>query len=56
LALFDSQIKAILPSLGKRTHISSAKAQSTFAMEFIAPAQSVVDTAAFLLQEPPAKS
>ncbi|MEI6454419.1 MAG: hypothetical protein WCO31_07485 [Actinomycetes bacterium] len=55
LALFDGQIKSILPSLGKRVGISSAKAQSAFALQFIAPEQSIVDTAAFLLQEPPAQ-
>ena len=53
LALFDGQIKSILPSLGKRVGISSAKAQSAFALQFIAPEQSIVETAAFLLQEAP---
>ena len=56
LALFDSQIKAILPSLGKRVRISSTKAQTAFALEFITPKQSVVDTAAFLLNEAPAQA
>jgi len=55
LALFDGQIKAILPSLGNHTRISSAKAQSAFAMQFISPEQSIVETAAFLLQEEPVR-
>ena len=56
LALFDGQIKAILPSIGKRTLVDSTKAQRTFSMTFITPEVSVIETATFLLNEAPSIS
>ena len=49
LALFDGQIKSILPMLGKPVRISSKKAQSGFDMKFIDVETSIVETAKFLV-------
>ena len=49
LALFDGQIKSILPMLGKPVRISSKKAQSTFDMKFMDVEQSIIETAKFLV-------
>lgn len=51
LGLFDADIKAIIPMLGDRTPVSSAKAQRIFTMKFISAEDAVVETAKFLLKK-----
>ena len=51
LGLFDGDIKAIIPMLGDRTPVSSAKAQRIFDMKFISAEDAVVETAKFLLKK-----
>ena len=50
LALFDGDIKAILPSLGDTTGVSNKKAQSKLGMSFIPVDNSIIETAEFLIQ------
>ena len=50
LSLFDGEIKATLPLLGKPMLTSSAKAQKLFNMKFIPVQQTVLETADFLVQ------
>ena len=50
LALFDSDIKAILPSLGDTTGVSNKKAQSKLGISFIPVDKSITETAEFLIQ------
>jgi dihydroflavonol-4-reductase len=49
LALFDADIKAVLPALGSHTPVSAAKAQSVFGMKFIGADESLRETAAYLI-------
>jgi len=49
LALFDAQIKSIVPSLGKPVRISSKKAQAAFDFDFIDIEKSIVETGTFLM-------
>lgn len=49
LALFDGQIKSILPMLGKPVRINSKKAQAAFAFDFIDVEKSIVETGTFLM-------
>ena len=49
LALFDGQIKSILPMLGKPVRINSKKAQAAFAFDFIDVEKSIVETGTFLI-------
>jgi dihydroflavonol-4-reductase len=49
LALFDGEIKAVLPTLGKHINASSKKAQTVLGIKFIAPEESLVETAQFLV-------
>jgi dihydroflavonol-4-reductase len=49
LALFDGEIRAVLPSLGHHTGVSSAQAQKVLGIEFIPVEKSLVETANFLL-------
>lgn len=49
LALFDPQIKAILPSIGKSHPISNARAKQVLNMQFIAPDDALRSSADWLL-------
>jgi dihydroflavonol-4-reductase len=49
LALFDADIKAVLPALGSHTPVSAAKAQSVLGMKFIGADESLRETAAYLI-------
>ncbi|MSY62907.1 MAG: NAD-dependent epimerase/dehydratase family protein [Actinobacteria bacterium] len=49
LALFDGEIKAVLPGLGKHINASSKKAQTVLGIEFIPVEQSLVETAHYLV-------
>jgi len=49
LALFDGEIKAVLPTLGKHINPSSKKAQTVLGMNFISPETSLVETAHYLV-------
>jgi dihydroflavonol-4-reductase len=48
LALFDGEIRAVLPTLGKHINASSKKAQTVLGIDFITPETSLVETAKFL--------
>ena len=50
LALFDSDIKSILPSLGDKTGASSRKAHEKLGINFISVEASIIETAAFLIK------
>ena len=50
LALFDADIKSILPSLGDRTASSSRKAQEKLGINFIPVEESIRETADFLIK------
>ncbi len=49
LALFDGEIRAVLPTLGKHIGVSSAKAQKVLGITFIAPEKSLAQTAKYLI-------
>ena len=49
LALFDGEIRAVLPTLGKHIGVNSSKATSVLGIYFISPEQSLVETANYLL-------
>ena len=49
LALFDKEIKVIVPQLGDATPVSNERARTILGMHFIPAEQSVIDTAEFLL-------
>jgi dihydroflavonol-4-reductase len=49
LALFDGEIRAVLPSLGKHIGVSSRQAQKVLGIEFIPIEDSLVDTANYLI-------
>ena len=49
LALFDGEIRAVLPTLGKHINPSSKKAQTVLGIDFIAPEKSLVETAHYLV-------
>ena len=49
LALFDGEIKAVLPSLGKHIGVNSTKAQKVLGISFIPVETSLVETAKYLL-------
>jgi dihydroflavonol-4-reductase len=51
LALFDADIKSILPSLGDRTASSSRKAQEKLGINFIPVEESIRETADFLIKK-----
>jgi dihydroflavonol-4-reductase len=50
LALFDSQIKSILPKLGHLERVSNARAVSEMEMEFIAPKAALLASADWLVK------
>jgi dihydroflavonol-4-reductase len=49
LALFDGEIRAVLPSLGKHIGVSSRQAQKVLGIDFIPIEDSLVDTAKYLI-------
>jgi dihydroflavonol-4-reductase len=49
LALFDADIKSVLPLLGDRTPVNSDKAKKLLGISFITPEDSILETAEFLL-------
>ncbi len=49
LAIFDGEIRAVLPSLGKHIGINSSKAQKVFKMTFIPVETTLVETAKYLI-------
>jgi dihydroflavonol-4-reductase len=49
LSLFDSEIKAVLPTLGKHIGINSSKAQKVLGINFISVESSLVETAHYLV-------
>ena len=49
LAFFDAEIRAVLPSLGDHTGVSSAKAQRDLGIDFIPVEESLVETANYLI-------
>ena len=51
LALFDPQIKAILPAVGKMHPISNARARQVLDMHFISPKGALRASADWLLTE-----
>ena len=49
LSLFDGEIKAVLPGLGKHIGVNSTQAQKVLGIEFIAVETSLVDSARYLI-------
>ncbi len=49
LALFDSEIRSVLPSLGHHVGVNNAKAHTVLGIDFIPVDQSLVETANFLI-------
>ena len=49
LALFDGEIRAVLPTLGKHIGVNASKATSVLGIDFISPEQSLIETAKYLL-------
>ena len=49
LALFDGEVKAVLPTLGKHIGVNSSKAQKVLSMDFISPEESLIESANYLV-------
>jgi dihydroflavonol-4-reductase len=49
LSLFDADIRAILPTLGKHSGVSSRQAQNVLGIDFIPIEDSLVETASYLI-------
>jgi dihydroflavonol-4-reductase len=49
LALFDGEVKAVLPTLGKHIGVNSSKAQKVLGINFIPVETSLVETGAYLI-------
>jgi dihydroflavonol-4-reductase len=49
LALFDGEIKAVLPTIGKHIDVNSSKAKNVLGINFIPVEKSLVETASYLL-------
>ncbi len=50
LALFDGEVKAVLPTLGKHIGVNSSKAQKVLGIKFISPEVSLVVTGNYLVK------
>jgi dihydroflavonol-4-reductase len=50
LALFDGEIRAVLPSLGKHIGVNSSKAEKILGITFIPAEDSLVETANYLIE------
>jgi dihydroflavonol-4-reductase len=51
LALFDPEVRAVLPMLGRPMNMSGDKARSTYSMDFIPVHDTLRDTAIFLVKQ-----
>lgn len=49
LALFDGEVKAVLPTLGKHIGVNSNKAKTVLGIDFVAVEESLVETANYLV-------
>ena len=49
LAIFDAEIRAVLPSLGKHIGTNASKAESLLGIKFISPEVSIAETAKYLI-------
>ena len=49
LALFDGEVKAVLPSLGKHIGVNSSKARTTLGIDFIPVETTLAETAHYLI-------
>lgn len=49
LAIFDGEVRAVLPSLGKHRGVNSARAQTVLGIDFISVEDSLVETANYLI-------
>ena len=56
LALFDGEIKAVLPTLGKHIGVNSTQAQKVLGIDFIPVETSIVDSAKYLIENGFAKA
>jgi dihydroflavonol-4-reductase len=50
LALFDGEIRAVLPSLGKHIGVNSSKAEKILGITFIPAEDSLVETANYPIE------
>jgi len=50
LALFDGEVKAVLPTLGKHIGVNSSKAQKVLGIKFISPEVSLVASGNYLVK------
>jgi len=50
LALFDGEVKAVLPTLGKHIGVNSSQTTKVLGIEFISPETSLVETANYLVK------
>lgn len=50
LALFDGEIKAVLPTLGKHVGVNSSSSTKVLGIDFISPETSMLETAAYLVE------
>ncbi len=50
LAIFDKSIRQVVPILGKKIEVSNARARDVLGMKFVPAADSVQETAAFLVE------
>jgi hypothetical protein len=50
LALFDGEVKAVLPTLGKHIGVNSSKAQKVLGIKFISPEVSLVESGNYLVK------
>jgi dihydroflavonol-4-reductase len=50
LALFDGEIKAVLPTLGKHIGVNASKAKNILGIDFISPEDSLAETAKYLIE------
>jgi dihydroflavonol-4-reductase len=49
LAIFDGEMRAVLPSLGKHRGVNASKAQNLLGIDFISVEDSLVETASYLI-------
>ena len=50
LSLFDGEVKAVLPTLGKHIGVNSSKAQKVLGIKFISPEVSLVASGNYLVK------
>ncbi len=49
LALFDSEVKAVLPTLGKHIGVNSSQATKVLGIDFVSPETSLIETSNYLI-------